>query len=83
MLGLGEEAEGREWPMVMGLTFLVVKRRGNRRSIHTFGELTIQSMDNDQLLRCFSTSLALHPPSPALLHCSPATLPGGESRNEI
>lgn len=34
------------------------------RSIHTFGELTIQSMDNDQLLRCFSISLALRPPHP-------------------
>lgn len=51
--------------MMMGLTFLVVKRRGNMRSIHTFGELTIQSMDNDQLLRCFSISLAPHaPPAP-------------------
>lgn len=49
------------------------------RSIHTFGELTIQSMDNEQLLRCFSISLAPSLP----FHCSPATMPGEESRNEI
>lgn len=36
-LGLGEEAEGWEWPVTMGLTRLVVKRRGDVRSVHTFG----------------------------------------------
>lgn len=78
-LGLGAEAEGWERPVVMGLTCLVVKRRGDVRPVRTFGGLTIQSTDNEQLLRCFSVSLAPSLP----FHCSPATMPREESRNEI